>query len=86
MVAFNFARQSNHPTFIRMMSYTYELPIAKDMFIDKIREIIKEHNYKDVMKMHKLFAVNGCLHELQSKLNDDFYFLGMSNCTRLGIA
>lgn len=50
MVAFNFARQSNHPTFIKMMAITYELPHAKDMFIEKIREIINEHNYKDVMK------------------------------------
>lgn len=48
MVAFNFARQSNHPTFIKMMAHTYELPHAKDMFIEKIREIINEHNYKDV--------------------------------------
>lgn len=51
MVAFNFARQSNHPTFIKMMSTTYELPIAKEMFVVKIREIISEHNYKDVIKM-----------------------------------
>lgn len=48
MVAFNFARQSNHPTFLKMMANIFELPREKDMFIDKIREIIAEHNYKDV--------------------------------------
>lgn len=50
MVAFNFARQSNHPAFIKMMVTIYELPRDKDMFIDKVREIIQENNYKDVMK------------------------------------
>lgn len=50
MVAFSFARQSNHPTFIKMMAIIYELPREKDMFIDKVREIIVERNYKDVRK------------------------------------
>lgn len=50
MVAFSFARQSNHPTFFKMMATSFELTREKDMFIDKIREIITEHNYKDVMK------------------------------------
>lgn len=49
MVAFNFARQSNHPPFLKMMANIFELPRDKDMFIDKIREILAEHNYKDVM-------------------------------------
>lgn len=49
MVAFNFARQSNHPPFLKMMAYIFDLPRDKDMFIDKIREILAEHNYKDVM-------------------------------------
>lgn len=53
MVAFNFARQSNHPAFIKMMVIIYELPNDKDMFIDKVREIIQEHNYKDVMKINE---------------------------------
>lgn len=48
MVAFNFGRQSNHPTFLKMMATIFELPRDKDMFIDKIREILTEHNYKDV--------------------------------------
>lgn len=48
MVAFNFARQSNHPTFLKMMATIFELPRDKDMFIDKIRDILTEHNYKDV--------------------------------------
>lgn len=50
MVAFNFARQSNHPTFLKMMASIFELPRDKDMFIDKLREILAEHNYKDVRK------------------------------------
>lgn len=49
MVAFSFARQSNHPTFFKMMVTIFELPSEKEMFVDKIREIIAEHNYKDVM-------------------------------------
>lgn len=52
MVAFNFARQSNHPTFLKMMATIFELPRDKDMFIDKIRDILAEHNYKDVW--HKM--------------------------------
>lgn len=50
MVAFSFARHSNHPTFIKMMATIYELPREKDMFVDKVREIIIEHNYKDVIR------------------------------------
>lgn len=52
MVAFNFARHSNLPNFIKMMATIFELAREKDMFFDKIREIIEEHNYKDVFKMH----------------------------------
>lgn len=48
MVAFNFARQSNHPPFLKMMANIFELPRDKDMFIDKIRDILAEYNYKDV--------------------------------------
>lgn len=50
MVAFNFARHSNQPSFIKMMAIIFELAREKDMFLDKIREIIDEHNYKDVIK------------------------------------
>lgn len=49
MVAFNFARQSNHPTFLKMMATIFELPRDKEMFIEKIRNILAEHNYKDVI-------------------------------------
>lgn len=55
MVAFNFARQSNHPTFLKMMATIFELPRDKDMFIDKIRDILAEHNYKDVRKTKVYF-------------------------------
>lgn len=48
MVAFNFAKQSNQPTFFKMITTIYELKEDKEMFIDKIKELLTEHNYKDV--------------------------------------
>lgn len=48
MVAFNFAKQSNQPTFFKMITNIYELKKDKEMFIDKIKEQLAEHNYKDV--------------------------------------
>lgn len=33
-----------------MMATIYELPREKEMFVDKVREIIVEHNYKDVIE------------------------------------
>lgn len=33
-----------------MMATIFELPRDKDMFIDNIRDILAEHNYKDVWK------------------------------------
>lgn len=51
MVAFNFARPSNHPSFLKMMTSIFELARDKDMFIEKIRDILAEHNYKDVISI-----------------------------------
>lgn len=51
MVAFNFARLSSHPSFMKMMSSIYELPRDKEMFLEKIHETIAKHNYKDVRNM-----------------------------------
>lgn len=48
MVAFNFARQSGMQAFIKMMVNLYDLVADNEMFVDKIRDIINEHNYKDV--------------------------------------
>lgn len=48
MVAFNFAKQSNQPTLFKMITTIYELTSDKEMFIDKIKELIDEKNYKDV--------------------------------------
>lgn len=48
MVAFNFAKRSNQPTFFKLMANIYELIQNNEMFVGKIRELIAEHNYKDV--------------------------------------
>lgn len=48
MVAFNFAKQNGQQTFIKLMVSVYDLTSNKEMFIDKVRELIAEHNYKDV--------------------------------------
>lgn len=58
MVAFNFARYSNHPPFLKMMATIFELPREKDMFIDKIRDIIAEHNYKDVKSYRIIYMTH----------------------------
>lgn len=89
MVAFNFARQSNHPTFLKMMASIFELPKDKDMFIDKIRDILTEHNYKDVWS-HAIF-IDLPLEMLKCFKFTHFFYeplkpLGLPNCTWLGIA
>lgn len=48
MVAFNFGKRNGQQTFFKMMVNIFELIESKHLFIDKIRDLIKEQNYKDV--------------------------------------
>lgn len=48
MIAFNLANRSNQPTFFKLVITIYELIQSSEMFLPKIRELIAEHNYKDV--------------------------------------
>ncbi|XP_031636670.1 exonuclease mut-7 homolog [Contarinia nasturtii] len=83
MVAFSFGRQSNHPTFFKMMASIFELSREKDMFVDKIREIIAEHNYKDAcqfahdLELHDAFTIFDFVFPLvlQDKINSAEPFL-----------
>lgn len=75
MVAFNFARQSNLPAFLKMMVNIFDLPIDKDMFIEKIRDILAEHNYKDV-RINEAKIKN-----FHTKSTFFLTFAGLPNCT-----
>lgn len=48
MVAFNFGKQNGQQTFFKMIVTIYNLIGTKRLFVDKIRDMIREHNYKDV--------------------------------------
>lgn len=48
MVAFNFGKQNGQQTFFKMIVTIYNLIDTKQLFVDKIRDMIREHNYKDV--------------------------------------
>lgn len=83
MVAFNFAKQSNQPTFFKLMANIYELIQDNEMFIEKIRQLIAEHNYKDAcqmaheLKLHDSFTVFDFLFPLilQDKISTAELFL-----------
>ena len=47
-VSFNFARKSAARTMIKFFVKSFDLIESKHLFVDKIRELIAEHNYKDV--------------------------------------
>lgn len=48
MVAFNFGKQNGQQIFFKMIVTIYNLIGTKRLFVDKIRDMIREHNYKDV--------------------------------------
>lgn len=51
MVAFNFGKQNGQQTFFKLLVTIYNLIETKQLFIEKIRDMIREHNYKDVNEL-----------------------------------
>lgn len=48
MVAFNFGKQNGQQNFFKMLVTIYNLIDTRRLFVEKIRDMIREHNYKDV--------------------------------------
>lgn len=48
MVAFNFGKRNRQQTFFKLVVITFNLVTSKHLFVDKIKELIAEKNYKDV--------------------------------------
>lgn len=48
MVAFNFGKRNGQQTFFKMLVNIFDLIESNRLFVDKIRELIQEQNYKDV--------------------------------------
>lgn len=48
MVAFNFIKKQSQPNLYKIVVVTFDLMTSRHLFIDKIRELIQEHHYKEV--------------------------------------
>lgn len=79
MVAFNFGKQNGQQSFFKLIVNIYNLIGTKRLFVDKIHDMIREHNYKDVSESlihHRLVSFNWIPNR----------FAGLPNCTRTAIA
>lgn len=47
MVAFNFVRKQGQPNLYQMVVKTFDMLASRHLFVDKIRELIVEHCYKE---------------------------------------
>lgn len=48
MVAFNFVKKQSQQLVYKMIAQTFDLIPSKCLFIDKLKEMIAEHYYKEV--------------------------------------
>lgn len=48
MVAFNFIKKQSQPNLYKIAVVTFDLMSSRHLFVDKIRELIREHHYKEV--------------------------------------
>lgn len=48
MVAFNFIKKQSQPNLYKIVVVTFDLMTSRHLFIEKIRELIQEHHYKEV--------------------------------------
>lgn len=48
MVAFNFIKKQSQPNLYKIVVVTFDLLTSRHLFIDKIRDLIREHHYKEV--------------------------------------
>lgn len=48
MVAFNFGKLNGQHSFFKLIVTIYNLVAAKQLFVEKVRDMVREHNYKDV--------------------------------------
>lgn len=47
MVAFNFIKKQSQPNLYKIVVVTFDLMTSRHLFIEKIRELIREHHYKE---------------------------------------
>lgn len=50
MVAFNFAKANGQQSMLKLVTDTFELVASNQLFVDKIKDLIAQHNYKDVSR------------------------------------
>lgn len=48
MVAFNFIKKQSQPNLYKIAVVTFDLMNSRHLFVEKIRELIREHHYKEV--------------------------------------
>lgn len=48
MVAYNFGKACNHQSALKLVVETFDLVDKNQLFIDKVKDLISQSNYKDV--------------------------------------
>ncbi|KAG4074788.1 hypothetical protein HA402_006427 [Bradysia odoriphaga] len=51
MVAFNFIKKQSQPNLYKIAVVTFDLMSSRHLFVDKIRELIREHHYKEASQL-----------------------------------
>lgn len=76
MVAFNFVKKYGQQSLVQIVIKAFDLINRKDLFVDKVQELVKDHMYKEV----KIYYTT-----LEIDAYDFFQIIGLPNRSRTRI-